>query len=182
MFIPESAYGSTELPSPPTATRKTTTVFVADITCILCSREIGTAVAPNWPPVISVLVQLEGSAVLRRIALDRLRCPDCGPMLGSVGASITSIERSTDTGDRRCLCVADARHVCRRRFFRRAITYSGMKTLSCHHRQGRVLPASPECGRTRRAASDRALPHQRHRARPRTSAASACARTVADSS
>jgi len=78
VFIPESAYGSTELPSPTTATRKTTTVFVADITCILCSREIGTAVAPNWPPVISVLVQLEGSAVLRRIALDRLRCPDCG--------------------------------------------------------------------------------------------------------
>ena len=78
MFIPESAYGSTELPSPPTATRKTTTVFVADITCILCSREIGTAVAPNWPPVISVLVQLEGSPVLRRVALDQLRCPDCG--------------------------------------------------------------------------------------------------------
>ena len=78
MFIPESAYGSTELPSPSTTTRKTTTVFVADITCILCSREIGTAVAPKWPPVISVLVQLEGSAVLRRIALDRLRCPDCG--------------------------------------------------------------------------------------------------------
>jgi len=78
VFIPESAYGSTELPSPSTTTRKTTTVFVADITCILCSREIGIAVAPNWPPVISVLVQLEGSAVLRRIALDRLRCPDCG--------------------------------------------------------------------------------------------------------
>lgn len=80
MFIPESAYGSTELPSPPpsTTTRKTTTVFVADITCILCSRGIGTAVAPNWPPVISVLIQLEGSHVLRRIALEWLRCPDCG--------------------------------------------------------------------------------------------------------
>jgi len=78
VFIPESAYGSTEIPSPATKTTKTTTVFVADITCLLCSRLIGTAVDPHWPPVCSVLIQLEGSGVLRRIALDRLRCPDCG--------------------------------------------------------------------------------------------------------
>src|SRR5260370_29799583 len=66
------------MPSPATTTTKTTTVFVADITCILCSRLIGTAVDPYWPPVCSVLIQLEGSSALRRIALDRLRCPDCG--------------------------------------------------------------------------------------------------------
>src|SRR6266542_2206898 len=44
MFIPESAYSSTELPSPTTTTRKTTTVFVAEVTCVMCSRLVGTAV------------------------------------------------------------------------------------------------------------------------------------------
>src|SRR4030081_3185577 len=78
MFIPESAYSSTEVPSPTTTTRTTTTVFVAEVTCVMCSRLVGTAVETHWPPVNSVLIQVEGSAVLRRIALQRLRCPDCG--------------------------------------------------------------------------------------------------------
>ena len=78
MFIPDSAYSSTEIPSSTTTTRKTTTVFVAEVTCVMCSRLVGTAVETHWPPVNSVLIQVEGSAVLRRIALRRLRCPDCG--------------------------------------------------------------------------------------------------------
>src|SRR5260370_17628229 len=78
MFSRESAYSSTELPSPTTTTRTTTTVFVAEVTCVMCSRLVGTAVETHWPPVNSVLIQVEGSAALRRIALDRLRCPDCG--------------------------------------------------------------------------------------------------------
>lgn len=72
MLIPESAYRSEEFPSP------ATTVVVAEITCIMCGRDVGTAVDTRWPPIGSVLIQLEGSTVLRRIQLDRLRCPDCG--------------------------------------------------------------------------------------------------------
>jgi hypothetical protein len=44
----------------------------------MCSRFVGIAVDTNWPPVDTVLIQLEGSTVLRRMQLDRLRCPECG--------------------------------------------------------------------------------------------------------
>jgi hypothetical protein len=44
----------------------------------MCNRAIGTAVSTFWPPVESVLIQLEGSKELRRVLLSRLRCPDCG--------------------------------------------------------------------------------------------------------
>jgi hypothetical protein len=72
MLIPESARHSEEFP--PGAT----TVFVAEIACIMCSRVLGTAVDTRWPPAFSVLIQVEGSRVLRRVELSRLRCPDCG--------------------------------------------------------------------------------------------------------
>jgi hypothetical protein len=72
MHIPESAYLSDEFLSP------ATTVFVAEITCILCAREVGIAVDTRWPPAGTVLIQMEGSTVLRRVELRRLRCPDCG--------------------------------------------------------------------------------------------------------
>jgi hypothetical protein len=86
VFIPESAYQSTDLVSPeassaapdPTPSTSKIRVFVADITCILCSRTVGTAVSTFWPPVASVLIQFDGSNVLRRVLLRRLRCSDCG--------------------------------------------------------------------------------------------------------
>ena len=88
MFIPESAYRSSEFsqtqtpPPSPTLTTATstskTTVFVAEIACIMCSRTVGTAIDTSWLPSGSVLMQAEGSTVLRRLQLDRLRCPDCG--------------------------------------------------------------------------------------------------------
>ena len=72
MLIPESVYRSDEFPAP------ATTVFVAEISCIMCSREVGIAVEARWPPVGTVLIQLEGSRVLQRVELRHLRCPDCG--------------------------------------------------------------------------------------------------------
>jgi hypothetical protein len=72
MHIPQSAYSSDEFSSP------RLTVFVAEIACILCTRVVGTAVDTRWPPVGTVLIQAEGSKVLRRIALEQLRCTDCG--------------------------------------------------------------------------------------------------------
>jgi hypothetical protein len=72
MLIPEAAYGSDEFPAP------TTTVFVAEIACILCTRVVGTAIDLRWPPVRTVLIQMDGSNVLRRVELRRLRCADCG--------------------------------------------------------------------------------------------------------
>jgi len=72
MLIPESAYGSDAFPAP------ATTVFVAEIACLLCTRVIGTAIDVRWPPLTTVLIQREGSTVLRRVELSRLRCGDCG--------------------------------------------------------------------------------------------------------
>jgi hypothetical protein len=84
VFIPESAFRSPEFPPDlkpkptPTLSTSRTTVFVAEIVCIMCSRRVGTAVDTGWPPTGSVLIQAEGSTVLRRIQLNRLYCPDCG--------------------------------------------------------------------------------------------------------
>ncbi|SRR6266511_6049177 len=78
MLIPEPAYHSDEFP------HGATTVFVAEIACILCSRVLGTAVDTRWPPVYSLLIQMEGSRALRRVELGQLRCPDCG---GNTSAS-----------------------------------------------------------------------------------------------
>jgi len=72
MFIPESAYSSAEFPS------AAKTVFVAEITCLLCSRPVGIAIDSRWPPVSTVLIRLSGSKVLRRMALHQLRCGECG--------------------------------------------------------------------------------------------------------
>ena len=78
MLIPESAYRSDEFPAP------ATTVFVAEITCLMCTRVVGTAIDLRWPPLMTVLIQMEGSRVLRRVELRHLRCADCG---GNTSAS-----------------------------------------------------------------------------------------------
>ena len=72
MHIPESAYHSKEFSS------LRTTVLVAEIACIMCTHVLGIAVDSRWPPVSTVLFQTEGSTVLRRVVLARLRCPGCG--------------------------------------------------------------------------------------------------------
>jgi hypothetical protein len=53
-------------------------VFVAEIACIMCTAVVGIAIETRWPPVNTVLIQIEGSTVLRRIELNALRCPVCG--------------------------------------------------------------------------------------------------------
>jgi DNA-directed RNA polymerase subunit N (RpoN/RPB10) len=55
-----------------------TTVFVAEIACLLCGRVLGTAVDTRWPPVATVVIKLPGSATFQRLALDRLCCRECG--------------------------------------------------------------------------------------------------------
>jgi len=72
MPIPESVYGSAEFSS------AVTTVFAAELTCLMCSRTLGTAVDTHWPPLSDVLCRFEGSNVFRRVPLHQLRCPDCG--------------------------------------------------------------------------------------------------------
>lgn len=72
MPIPESAYRSDEFSA------SATTVFVAEIACIMCTRILGTAIDTRWPPLNTVLIQMEGSTVLRRVELGRLRCDVCG--------------------------------------------------------------------------------------------------------
>src|SRR5947207_3040595 len=97
MHIPESAYSSDEFAKP------ATTVFVAEITCILCSRDIGTAVDTCWPPVGTVLIQLEGSNMLHRVEVRRLRCPDCGGNTSAteVTTRLLRRERSVNWKDER---------------------------------------------------------------------------------
>ena len=87
MLIPESARHSDEFPF------GATTVFVAEIACIMCSRVIGTAVDTRWPPVYSVLIQVEGARVLRRVELSRLRCPDCGGNTSSTEVTARLLRR-----------------------------------------------------------------------------------------
>ena len=72
MHIPESVYRSEEFSS------SRTSVFVAEVACIMCTQVVGTVVDSRWPPVSTVLFQGQGSTDLRRVVLERLRCPDCG--------------------------------------------------------------------------------------------------------
>jgi hypothetical protein len=72
MHIPESVYRSQAFPA------AATPVFVAEITCIMCTAVVGTAIDTRWPPVHAVLIEMEGSSALRRVALNQLRCPVCG--------------------------------------------------------------------------------------------------------
>src|SRR5713226_252810 len=65
--------------------------------------------------------------------------------------------------------------VAARRFFEPAIRFQRDGAASGHHRQSHHLPAGPRDGCAGRAASDRALPHQRHRAGPRVSEGEAAA-------
>ena len=87
MHIPESAYSANEFSSPATV------VFVAEITCILCAREVGIAVDRRWPPVGTVLIQPVGSKILSRVELHRLRCPDCGGNTSTEEVTIRLLRR-----------------------------------------------------------------------------------------
>jgi hypothetical protein len=53
-------------------------VFVAEIACIMCTAVVGTVIDTRWPPVLTVLIEFDGSRVLRLVEVDRLRCPSCG--------------------------------------------------------------------------------------------------------
>ena len=55
MHIPESVYRSEAFPAPATP------VFVAEIACIMCTAVVGTAIDTRWPPVLTVLIEFEGS-------------------------------------------------------------------------------------------------------------------------
>jgi len=81
MHIPEPAYHSEEFSS-------RMTVFVAEIVCLMCTSRIGIALDNRWPPVSTVLFQAQGSTELRRVALEGLRCPDCGG--NTVPAEVTT--------------------------------------------------------------------------------------------
>lgn len=60
-------------------------VIVAEVTCLLCARPVGTATADRWPPGGSVLFQPAGAPGARPLAAWwRLRCPVCG---GNTAAS-----------------------------------------------------------------------------------------------
>jgi len=85
--IPESAYGSVELPS------AAKTVFAAEITCLMCSRTVGTAVDIRWPPISTVLVRFEGWTVFRRVSLHQLRCSDCGGNTAPTEVTIRKLRR-----------------------------------------------------------------------------------------
>ena len=70
MHIPESVFQSEAFPAPATP------VFVAEIACIMCTAVVGTAIDTRWPPVLTVLIEFDGSRVLQRVELDRaLRIP-----------------------------------------------------------------------------------------------------------
>jgi hypothetical protein len=54
-------------------------LFVAEITCLLCGRQVGTARAERWPPAGSVLFRSVDSSIEGQVAtISRLRCPVCG--------------------------------------------------------------------------------------------------------
>ena len=54
-------------------------VFVAEIVCLLCGREAGTATAEHWPPTGPILFQPPGAQAPTPVrAWWRLRCPVCG--------------------------------------------------------------------------------------------------------
>ncbi len=54
-------------------------VAIAEITCLLCARTMGTATSECWPPRGLVWFQAAGSRTVCRIAAWwRLGCPDCG--------------------------------------------------------------------------------------------------------
>ncbi len=63
-------------PAPPPRRQR---LVVAEITCLLCARPVGTARADRWPPTGPVLFQPAGSSTARSLpTIWRLRCPVCG--------------------------------------------------------------------------------------------------------
>lgn len=95
MLIPESAYGSDEFSAP------ATTVFVAEIACMMCTRVLGTAIDTRWPPLNTVLIQIQGSNLLRRVELGRLHCDVCGGNTSAteITARLLRRERASDWQD-----------------------------------------------------------------------------------
>jgi len=87
VLIPESAYRSAQFPSEAKA------VLAAELACLMCGRTIGTAVDIRWPPIGSVLVRFEGSAVFKRVALHQLRCWDCGGNTAPTEVTIRTLRR-----------------------------------------------------------------------------------------
>jgi hypothetical protein len=54
-------------------------VFVAEITCLLCGRETGTAIAECWPPTGPILFQPPDAQKVTVVrAWWRFRCAVCG--------------------------------------------------------------------------------------------------------
>ena len=63
----------------PTPTPVRRRVFVAEIVCLLCGREAGTATAEQWPPTGPILFQPPDAQAPTPVrAWWRLRCPVCG--------------------------------------------------------------------------------------------------------
>jgi hypothetical protein len=79
--------------------------MVAEISCLMCSRTVGTVVATRWLPVGVVLIQPAGSNRLQRCLVDRLRCPDCNGNTAPTEVTQQSIRRERvidwQTGDQR---------------------------------------------------------------------------------
>ena len=66
------------------------TVFVAEITCLLCGHLAGTAVSDRWPPVGSLLFKPANLASFQRISPRELHCMVCG---GNTAASDVTTRR-----------------------------------------------------------------------------------------
>ena len=80
----------------PTLTRRE---IVAEVTCLLCARPVGTATADRWPPSGPVLFQQAGSSTTRPLAAWwRLRCRVCGGNTAASEFLVRSIRREPPTG------------------------------------------------------------------------------------
>jgi hypothetical protein len=63
------------LPPPPVRRR----LFVAEIVCLMCGREAGTAAAEHWPPTGPIFFQPPDTATISLVrAWWRIRCTACG--------------------------------------------------------------------------------------------------------
>src|SRR5579859_8285642 len=66
-------------PAPVDAKPTRRQVFVAEIVCLLCGRQTGTAVAERWPPTGAILFQPADAKRLSPVrAWWRIRCAVCG--------------------------------------------------------------------------------------------------------
>jgi hypothetical protein len=71
-----STPGDEPSPLPPPVRRR---LFVAEIVCLLCGRETGTAVSEHWPPTGPILFQPPDAETVSLVrAWWRIRCTVCG--------------------------------------------------------------------------------------------------------